>query len=76
MYGVFAGKFEIDIPASSIHSGEDYWTIALPLSDFRPLHPHLAASPEGLELTDVYALTIANDAGLEITRIELLPPHK
>ena len=74
MYGVFAGKFEIDVPASSIHSGEAYWTVELPLSDFHPLHPHLAVSPEGLELTDVYALTIANDASLEITRIELVPP--
>ena len=75
MYGVFAGKFEIDIPASSINSNQDYWTIELPLSDFHPLHPHLAASPEGLELTDVYALTIAQDAGLEITEIELVSPN-
>jgi hypothetical protein len=31
----------------------------------------LASSPEGLELTDVYALTIAEDVGLEVTSIEL-----
>ena len=45
----------------------------LPLRDFRPLNPQLASSPDALELTDVYALTIKDDAGLEINHIELLP---
>ncbi len=71
MHSVFAGKFEIDVPASSLVQSGEYWEVEFPLSDFRPLHPHLASSPEGLELTDVYALTIADDAGLEITSIEL-----
>ena len=33
----------------------------------------LAAAPEGLEPTDVYALTIQEDAGLEIHHVELVP---
>jgi hypothetical protein len=37
------------------------------------LPPQLAFSPEGLELTDVYALTIQEDVGLEIHHIELVP---
>ena len=36
-------------------------------------HPQLAASAEGLELTDVSALTTQEDAGLEINQIGLVP---
>jgi len=71
--GVFAGKFEVDIPPASLGPAGETWEVELPLADFRPLHSHLAASPDGLELTDVYALTINEDAGLEINHIELLP---
>ncbi|MEI6356761.1 MAG: hypothetical protein WCP53_06625 [Verrucomicrobiota bacterium] len=42
-------------------------------STFRPLQPQLAGSPEGLELTDVDALMLEEDVGLEINPIELVP---
>jgi len=71
--GVFAGKFEVDIPPASLGPAGETWEVELPLANFHPLHPHLAESPEGLELTDVYALTINEDAGMEINHIELLP---
>jgi hypothetical protein len=71
--GVFAGKFEVDIPPASLAPAGETWEVELPLAKFRPLHSHLAATPEGLELTDVYALTSNEDAGLEINHIELLP---
>lgn len=73
MRGVFAGKFEADVPPASLAPAGETWEVELPLGDFRPLHPQLAASPDKLELTDVYALTIEQDAGLEINHIELLP---
>jgi hypothetical protein len=73
MRGVFAGKFEVDVPPVSLRPAGQTWEVELPLRDFRPLHPQLASSPDGLELTDVYALTIKEDAGLEIHHIELLP---
>jgi len=73
MRGVFAGKFEVDVPPASLRPVGETWEVELPLRDFRPLHPQLASSPDGLELTDVYALTIQEDAGLEIHHIELLP---
>ena len=73
MRGAFAGKFEIDVQPDSLGPAGETWEVELPLANFRPLHPHLAASPEGLELTDVYALTINDDAGLEINHIELAP---
>lgn len=73
MRGVFAGKFELDVPPSVLGSPGETWETELPLSDFRPLHPQLAASVDGLELTDVYVLTIEEDAGLEINHIELIP---
>jgi hypothetical protein len=74
MRGVFAGKFELDVSPASLGPVGETWEVELPLKDFLPRHPQLASSPEGLELTDVYALTIQEDAGLEINHIELVPP--
>lgn len=73
MRGVFAGKFEVDVRPEALGPPGETWEIALPLSEFRPLQPQLSFSPAGLELTDVYALTIQEDAGLEIHHIELGP---
>lgn len=71
--GVFAGKFEVDFRPDQLGPIGSTWEIAIPLGKFQPLQPDLSASPEGLELTDVYALTIREDAGLEINHIELVP---
>ena len=49
------------------------WEVSLPVAQFHPLKPELSSSPEWLELTDVYALTIQEYAGLEIQHIELRP---
>lgn len=73
MRGVFAGKFEVDVRPDSLGPAGETWEVSLPLSEFRPLQPQLSFSPAGLELTDVYALTIQEDAGLEIHHIELVP---
>ncbi len=73
MKGVFSGKFEIDLAPHALAPPGQTWDTEIPLADFRPLQPHLAASPEGLELTDVYALTIQVDAGLELNHVELIP---
>ncbi len=69
--GMFAGKFEVDVRPDSLGPVGETWEVSLPLSEFRPLQPQLSFSPEGLELTDVYALTIQEDAGLEIHHVEL-----
>jgi len=71
--GVFAGKFETDVPAKKLGPVGADWEVQLPLSVFRPLHPQLAVSPDGLELVEVYALTVIEDAGLELARVELVP---
>lgn len=73
MRGVFAGKFEVDISPERLGPVGETWEVELPLTEFRPLHPQMASSPDGLELTDVYALTIVEDAGLEIFSMELAP---
>ncbi len=73
MRGAFAGKFEADVSAQSLGPAGKTWTVSLPLSAFRPVGPQLSPSPEGLELSDVYALTIIEDAGLELNQIELKP---
>jgi ferric-dicitrate binding protein FerR (iron transport regulator) len=69
--GVFAGKFEVDVPAKDLGPVGREWEVRLPLAKFHPLPPRLADSPEGLELVDVYALTRVEDAGLELSHIEL-----
>ena len=71
MRGAFAGKFEMDVRPESLGPVGQTWTVTLPLAGFRALQPQLSASPDGLELNDVYALTIVEDAGLEISHIEL-----
>lgn len=71
--GVFAGKFEVDVTPTALGPAGQTWEIELSLADFRPLQPQLASSPDGLELTDIYALTIEEDAGLEINHVELVP---
>jgi hypothetical protein len=73
MRGVFAGKFELDVRPDALSPRGDTWEVSLPLSEFRPLQPQLSFSPVRLELTDVYALTIQEDAGLEIHHMELRP---
>jgi hypothetical protein len=74
MRGVFAGKFELDVKPEQLGPSGEVWDIELPLADFHPLHPRLATGVDGLELTDVYALTVNDDVGLEIHHIELLGP--
>ena len=71
----FAGKFEIDIPADRLVATDGLWEVDIPLSDFHPLEGQTVDSPLGLELTDVYALTITTDAGLEVRDIELIPEN-
>ncbi len=73
MRGVFSGKFEVDVTAEKLGVVGEPWTVELPVSAFRPLHPELSPSPAGLELNDIYALTIIEDAGLELSRIEVVP---
>ena len=74
MQGVFSGKFEVDVFSVDLGRAGDAWTVDLPLSAFHALHPELSASPVGLELGDIYALTVNHDAGLELHRIEIVVP--
>lgn len=76
MQGVFAGKFEVDVRPESLGPAGEDWTVRLPLAAFQPLQPQLSSRPAGLELNDLYALTVGRDAGLEVheLRIEEGPP--
>jgi hypothetical protein len=70
---MFAGKFEMDVRPEALGPAGEDWEVSLPVAEFRPLQPELSFSPERLELTDVYALTVQEDAGLEIHHMELRP---
>ena len=70
--GGFAGKYismdEITIDRDAGGAFE----ITLPLSDFKPEKDCFPSSPVGHELSDCWILTIEEDAGLEISRVEVL----
>jgi len=76
MRGVYAGKFETDVQPKQIGQVGEIQQIDLSLDAFWPLNPKLSSAPEGLEVSDVYALTIHRDAGLKVHRIEILPPEQ
>jgi hypothetical protein len=73
--GVFGGKFEIDIEPELLAAPGDLWQVDLPLDRFRALYPQLNEKPAGLQLIDVYALTVHEDIGLEILGVELISPE-
>ena len=73
MRGMYAGKFEIDVPAESLAPLGRPWTVELPISAFRSLQPKLYPSAQDLEVVDIYALTLVQDFGLELHQIEVLP---
>jgi len=73
MRGVYAGKFETDVQPEELGAEGAVWRVELPLERFRPLQPQLSSKPDGLEMTDLYALTIRENAGLAIFRAEVLP---
>jgi hypothetical protein len=49
----------------------DTFEVELTLADLVAINPTLADTAEGLEVADIYALTILEDAGLEIVSIEV-----
>ena len=71
MQGVFSGKFEVDVPPQRQSRNGDALEVELTLADLVAVNPTLANTAEGLEVADIYALTILEDAGLEIVSIEV-----
>jgi len=71
MQGVFSGKFEVDVPPQRQARDGDAFEVELTLADLVAINPTLADTAEGLEVADIYALTILEDAGLEIVSIEV-----
>lgn len=76
MRGVFAGKYETDVHPDKMDINGETYQVDLSLDVFRPVKDNQAASPEGLEINDIYALTVKQDAGLRIHWIEILPPEQ
>jgi hypothetical protein len=75
LQGVFGGKFEIDIQPDELANPGEIWQVDLPLDRFRALYPQLNSKSQGLQLIDVYALTVHDDVGLEILGVELIQPE-
>lgn len=73
MRGMYAGKFEVDVPPDSLGPVGRSWTVDLPISSFRSLQPKLYLGAQDLEVIDIYALTLREDAGLELHQVEVLP---
>ncbi len=72
--GGFGGKFETVIPASTFAEAGELFEVEIGLGDLVPQHPWVSRSPIGSELENTHVFTVNVDAGLEIVRIELLPP--
>jgi len=73
MRGMYAGKFEVDVPADSLGPAGRSWTVDLPISSFWSLQPKLYPGAQDLEVIDIYALTLREDAGLELHQVQVLP---
>ena len=71
MQGVFSGKFEVDVASERQARDGEAFEVDLALADLVPINPMLGDTAEGLEVADIYALTILEDAGLEIESIEI-----
>ena len=77
--GGFAGKFVVERHFELAHETDEPLDIELRLDDFHPQEQLLTkkypegfpASPVGLELFDWWCCTVNEDAGLEITQVEL-----
>ena len=54
---------------------QELWQVDLPLDRFRALYPQLNDKSSGLQLIDVYALTVQDDVGLEILGVKLISPE-
>jgi ferric-dicitrate binding protein FerR (iron transport regulator) len=70
--GGFAGKYSIYQEVSIDRDLGGVFDLTLPLAAFKPEKGCFPASPVGHELFDCWILTIEEDAGLEINRVELL----
>ena len=81
MQGVFAGKFGVTIPPDDLVWDGQQWEVALDVSEFEAMNPQLATSPIGLEVGDLYAMTLDPEAKLQLTGISItdrgqsLPPQ-
>jgi hypothetical protein len=77
--GGFAGKFLVERRFEVVHQTGESLDVELRLEDFRPQEQELIEqfpekfphSPVGLELVDWWCCTVNEDAGLEITDVEL-----
>jgi len=73
--GGFAGKFEIVVPATEIELVDGEFELVLELGDFNSLSKKFDSSLTGMELRQVWAVTVDEPVGLELVQVELLPPQ-
>lgn len=69
--GVFAGKFDVRVPPEAQRPSGDAWEVEVGIGDLRPVSSDLADSAHGLELAEVYAVSIVEDVGLELETIDV-----
>jgi len=77
--GQFAGRFQTTRPASEFQSGRDF-EVVLEFREFqldpslRKIKGRLAGSPFDLDVETIWCHTLDKQAGLELTKVELIPP--
>jgi len=79
--GQFAGRFQTTRPAREFQGGGDF-EVVLELRDLqldpslRKIRNRLAGSPFGLDAETFWCHTLDKQAGLELTKVELIPPDE
>ncbi|MDG1892955.1 MAG: FecR domain-containing protein, partial [Verrucomicrobiota bacterium] len=58
MRGIYTGKFEEDVWPHQLGAPGEIQQIELPIDRFDPKYPRLSPQPQGLEVNDIYAVTI------------------
>ena len=77
--GQFAGRFQINRPATEFQGGRDFEVI-LQFRNFQldpsllKMKSRLAGSPFGLDVDAFWCHTLGQQAGLELSEVELIPP--
>jgi ferric-dicitrate binding protein FerR (iron transport regulator) len=77
--GQFAGRFQTTLPASEFQNGRDF-EVVLEFRNFlldpslRKIKSRMAGNPFGLDIGTFWCHTLDKQAGLELTKVELIPP--
>ncbi len=72
--GGFSGKFEYRVSPEALNLHDYSWDIEVPIKKFLSRQPDVYHLSYGRELAHIYVYTVNENVGLEINRVDLIPP--